>query len=260
MSQGNTPFDKKSYRESKLRRKQAMLADKTGRIRPIANRKRRVLAVSIIVLSVIILCIVFFAVFSVFNKNSENTEAYNTENEDLLVVVNRSAPLDSDYIPPLSELNGFKVHTSSEKDLKLLLDEAKKGGFEIDISSAYVSYSEQEALYKSTLAEFLKNPQYTEVRAEAEAERVTPKAGCSEAQTGLLVDFNFKSESERAFLERNCVNYGFILRYPQNKQSQTQMNPSKTLYRYVGKDNAVKMRSLDMCLEEFRSYTSLQNN
>ena len=37
MSGGFTPFDKNSYKESKRRRKQALIEEKTGRILPVSN-------------------------------------------------------------------------------------------------------------------------------------------------------------------------------------------------------------------------------
>ena len=79
-------------------------------------------------------------------------------------------------------------------------------------------------------------------------------AGCCEAQTGLLVSFDVSNSHNKSFLERECIRYGFILRYPEGKDEVTHINPSESLYRYVGKENAEKMRAFDMCLEEYAEY------
>ena len=87
-----------------------------------------------------------------------------------------------------------------------------------------------------------------------------PKGGCSEAQTGLLIGFDVADKKTSAFIERECINYGFVQRYPKDKEDVTKISESKTLYRYVGIENAKKMRSFNMCLEEYSEYVSLQKN
>ena len=47
MSGGFTPFDKNSYRESKRRRKQALIEERTGRILPVSNPRRRYIALAL---------------------------------------------------------------------------------------------------------------------------------------------------------------------------------------------------------------------
>lgn len=47
MSGGFTPFDKNSYRESKRRRKQVLIEERTGRILPVSNPRRRYIALAV---------------------------------------------------------------------------------------------------------------------------------------------------------------------------------------------------------------------
>ena len=49
-----------------------------------------------------------------------------------------------------------------------------------------------------------------------------------------------------------------ICPYTESKTSVTRMNPSDSLYRYVGIENAKRMRSYGMCLEEYKSYLQKQ--
>ena len=122
------------------------------------------------------------------------------------------------------------------------------------------SFGEQEKLYSEKLSEYLANPDYTEVRAQAAVQKHVPKGGCSEAQTGLLIGFVMTDEKTVAFIERECINYGFVQRYTKDKEDITKMSENETLYRYVGIDNAKKMRSFNMSLEEYSEYVSLQKN
>ena len=91
--------------------------------------------------------------------------------------------------------------------------QSRESGVEIKLVSSYVSFDEQETLYHEKLSEFLSNPEYTEVRAQAAAQKLVPKGGCSEAQTGLLIGFDVSNKKTSAFIERECINYGFVQRY-----------------------------------------------
>ena len=142
--------------------------------------------------------------------------------------------------------------------LENLLKASKENGTELKIKTAYVSYDEQEERFQSELQKMLQSSKYTTVRAEAEVLKTTPHGGQSESQTGLLVEFDFSNSGSKAFFERNCVEYGFVQRYTENKTSVTRMNPSDSLYRYVGIENAKRMRSYGMCLEEYKSYLQKQ--
>lgn len=61
MSGGFTPFDKNSYRESKRRRKQALIEERTGRILPVSNPRRRYIALACI--GVILVATIAFGIF-----------------------------------------------------------------------------------------------------------------------------------------------------------------------------------------------------
>ncbi len=263
MSYGFTPYDKKSYKESKKRRKQALRAAKTGRILPYGTIRRRVVVCLCAVVLAVGMIVGGYALYAIFFRDTESAIAENPKTEEsseLLLIVNRNNPLEQSYVPKLSDYISFKVNTLAYDDLSHFLDEAKSQEISLDLTSAYISYDEQQKIYNEKLNEFLADPQYTAVRAQAAVQKIVPQGGNSEAQTGLLVSFDVSSEQTEAFLERNCINYGFILRYPEDKENITLMSGSKNIYRYVGKDNALKMRSYNMCLEEYVDYLSEQKN
>ena len=175
-------------------------------------------------------------------------------------MVNTATPLPADYVPKLKSYGNFKVNSLAENNLQNFCDRAKETGVEIKLVSSYVSFDEQEKLYNEKLSEFLSNPDYTEVRAQAAAQKLVPKGGCSEAQTGLLIGFDMTDEKTSAFIERECINFGFVQRYPKDKEDVTKISENKTLYRYVGIENAKKMRSFNMSLEEYSEYVVIQKN
>lgn len=144
MSRWLAEYDKKSYKSSKKRRRQAINAGKTGRIKPIGILKRKI---SIIVLAIIIVTAVVIGVISLYifvispNSAERNNETSNSERTDeLLMVVNKQNQLDNDYIPQLVDYKNLKVNALLFDDLKRMCDDAKSDGVELKIVSGYVSF------------------------------------------------------------------------------------------------------------------------
>lgn len=260
MSYGLTPYDKKSYKESKRRRRQALLESQTGRIFPLYSKRRKVIiAVCCAVALLILVCaVIFFTANTFAPKTSVASDEGKNNNSQLLVVVNKSNVESASYKPELEKIYGYDVNVIAANDLKQMVEDAKKQGVQLVINKAYVSFEQQQKEYLEKLQEFLKDPKYTQVRAQAAVQKIVPQGGASEAQTGLLIDFDTNNGKADSFLQKYCVKYGFVLRYPKNKEDVTMMSYSKSLYRYVGADNAQKIRSYDMCLEEYVQYLSMQ--
>lgn len=168
MSGGFTPFDKNSYRESKRRRKQALIEERTGRILPVSNPRRRYIALACV--GVILVAAIAFGIFSILKSNQksnpETPEQIQAESEMLLTVVDSANPLDKDYVPDLETVNGFRVNRDALKPLENLLKASKENGTELKIKTAYVSYDEQEERFQSELQKMLQSSKYTTVRAE----------------------------------------------------------------------------------------------
>lgn len=99
--------------------------------------------------------------------------------------------------------------------------------------------------------------------AEEMTLKIINKPGTSEHNLGLAVDFNYVNldfENTKGFrwLKNNAENYGFILRYKKEKEDITKVEYEPWHWRYVGKEHAILMNRLDMCLEEYIDY--LKNN
>ena len=86
--------------------------------------------------------------------------------------------------------------------------------------------------------------------------------GKSEHQTGLCVDFmttgmtaltNEQFEPTAAFkwLQKNACQFGFILRYPEDKVSVTGYSYESWHYRFVGKEAAIAITEQGITLEEY---------
>ena len=100
--------------------------------------------------------------------------------------------------------------------------------------------------YDDTVARLIAEGK-SKAKAEAEALKVTLPAGQSEWSTGLLIRFanldggDFSQSSAYKWLSDHCVEYGFVIRYPENKTEETGITAAQPqVFRYVGVENAKK--------------------
>ncbi len=235
------------------------------------NSERGISHLQLIRVIVVILAVILFVGsialgFIIYGNSKDdftNSTVYTPvdSNQELLRVVNKNNPVDKDFIPRLKEYEGYSVNTLATADLEKMIADAKNEGVELVVKKAYVSFDDQQKNYNNTYKKYLKTYNLSEVTAQAKAQVVTPKGGESEYQTGLLMYFDtvekyssFRETSAYKWLEKNSINYGFVLRYTSEKEGKTSMKPTFHVFRYVGKDNAKLMQSLNMCLDEYKSY------
>lgn len=158
---------------------------------------------------------------------------------DNIMIVNKEFGLPSSYNPGdiLPE-----VKSAFEK----LSDDAKKEGLNIYIGSGFRTYEYQEEIFGN----------YTDMYGEEYANTFSSKPGHSEHQSGYAIDCNtidddFGLTKESDWLETHCAEYGFIVRFPQNKESVTGYSYEPWHIRYVGKTVAQDIKKQGICLEEY---------
>ncbi|MBR2714856.1 MAG: M15 family metallopeptidase [Ruminococcus sp.] len=181
------------------------------------------------------------------------------ENAYLLTVVNSANPMEENFEPELSEVDGLKVSSLMVDDLKRMLEDAGAYGLNLTALNGYSSFEEQKDIYTKAVKKYKKEHKCSMVKAEAAVKKTIPDAGESEQQTGLLIEFSdstdsdFSKTDEFRWLMKNGVEYGFVLRYTE-KENTGGMNYSPNFFRYVGSDNAFSMRALNMNLDEYVLY------
>ena len=175
---------------------------------------------------------------------------------DIKVLVNKINRLNKNYIP--NDLEKLNLNYSNQNkylrhiakiNFEKLSDDAKKEGFNIIAVSAYRDYKYQKKLFNNYIKE--KGLEY--------ALKCSAKPGHSEHQTGLSVDVEgsnhdynlFEKSKEFDWLRNNAHKYGFILRYPKNKEYITGFKYEPWHYRYVGVDIATIIYVEDITLEEY---------
>lgn len=145
--------------------------------------------------------------------------------------------------------------------LESFLQGARDAGFTPYISTAYRPYSSQEYIFNGKASQIAWGGTYSYEQAVEMAKSVVAYPGTSDHQTGLSCDITDKYYSGALdaaqmdqgllmWLQEHCTEYGFILRYPLNKDSITGWN-EPWHFRYVGVEVAKYITENDLCLEEF---------
>lgn len=231
------------------------------------------LRVALVVLPIVIVVMIAAVLAVVYNQvadpgadvSAARTEssviASEDENDDkLLILVSPKKPLPDDYETDLVDFRSIRLDMLAVDDLGNMLSDAQKDGVSLLLVGGYVSVQEQNELYEDEVRRLMAREGQSKARAAEDAELTVPMGGHADEQTGLSVRFSsgrsldFSSSEEYTWLMNNSYKYGFILRYPENKQRYTDRTEDHSLFRYVGKDNAVKLRTLNMCLDEYIVY------
>lgn len=193
------------------------------------------------------------------------------DGEDYLVLVNDNNTLDANYVPgdlyylvdtrednrPTQEMR-----MSAAMSVEALFFEMRAAGYnDMSITSGFRDYYTQENYFNGYVNdEMNKGLSYDDAVKAASLYSAEP--GTSEHQTGLCCDMHnlpsadqsFESEPVYRWLKENAWKFGFVLRYPDNKQNITKITFEPWHYRFVGRYNADKMSALGMCLEEYVEY------
>ena len=126
------------------------------------------------------------------------------------------------------------------------------------VRSPYRSYDTQKMLFNNQVKRWLDSG-LSQADAETKAATVVTRPGTSEHNTGFSADFNiaedsFESTPMFTWMQEHAADYGFVLRFPKDKQDITGIIYESWHYRFVGINNAKEMKRLNMCLEEYVEY------
>lgn len=178
-----------------------------------------------------------------------------------LILVNPWNRLPDDFQVERTQLaHGHSFDKRAYPDLQEMMDDARAQGFSPTICSSYRSMEKQTTLFNNKVQKYV-NQGYSEVESEEMAAKWVAIPGTSEHHTGLAVDIvavsyqvlDKKQEEtpEQKWLHKNSYKYGFILRYPEDKEEITGISYEPWHYRYVGKDAAKEIYESNVCLEEY---------
>ena len=176
-----------------------------------------------------------------------------------LMLVNKFYKLSETYVP--SDLvdvslsyayEGKQVSKMMYDSLTNMLDAAKESGYNLVVSQGYRSYADQEEAYNDIEAS--SGVDY--------ADKVAARPGHSEYQTGLSVvvkplyteGSDMENSPEHTWILENAYKYGFILRYPKDKENITGFSYDAWRLRYVGSNAARIIHNENITFDEYYEY------
>lgn len=180
-----------------------------------------------------------------------------------LLLVNGENPLPDTYdaevreflveIDPQYRNNNYvtQIHKDVYPYITAMVATAQKEGIDLRVWSPFRSYAIQNDLFQR---------QVNRVGGDEEkAATVVARPGTSEHNTGLCADFNMASDAFEntemyRWMVKNAENFGFVMRYREDKQPITGVIHESWHWRFVGINHAKEMNRLDMCLEEYVEY------
>ena len=177
-----------------------------------------------------------------------------------MILVNRDYILPDGYKPELSRAveNGYGDVYLDER-VAPYYNEMYKAAYEDGIHlvpiSGYRSVERQENNFERKINYYM-DMGYGKVEATQKAATIILPPGTSEHNAGLAMDIcsleqNFEETDEFRWLCENAADYGFILRYPEDKQDVTKIIYEPWHWRYVGIEAAKEMKANGECIEEY---------
>ena len=183
--------------------------------------------------------------------------------ENIIALVNKEYSLPIGYRADDLVKPNVKFSFSGEHEKQLMRKEAAEAlekmftaasadGVELAAVSGFRSYERQVQIYNAEIA--ASGMEY--------AQQAVAEPGKSEHQTGLTMDVSsgennyqlnqeFGNTEAGKWLEKNSVEYGFIIRYPKDGEKITGYMYEPWHIRYVGKAVATDIKKRNLTLEEY---------
>lgn len=185
-----------------------------------------------------------------------------------LILINADNLLPEDYTFELTPINEyFSFDSRAVEALNEFLAAGRAAGHDLQIVSTYRTTERSAYLYERKINQYIAAG-YSAEDAAVEAARWVAPPRQSEHNAALAIDvvssdyYMYYSDLMHEFdefpaftwLTENCAEYGFIMRYPEDKQDITGITYEPWHYRYVGVEHAMEMKRLDLCFEEYWEY------
>lgn len=150
-------------------------------------------------------------------------------------------------------IQNTKLNATALENFINMYNEAKKDNLNFKITTAYRDYNFQSTLYNN----------YVKLDGVKNADTYSARPGYSEHQLGYSIDLTtanyssfdkFENTNEYEWLKDNAHKYGFILRYPENKEYITGYQFESWHYRYVGTEISTYIYENNITYEEYYAY------
>lgn len=197
---------------------------------------------------------------SAYDGNSIG-EKYKQKNDWNLVLINKRHQIPDDYTFTLGYFqNSYRCDERIIEPLTEMFEAAKADGINLAIRSPFREDSRQQYLFTNKTKQYI-NSGKSYIDAYKEASKAITLPGTSEHEIGIALDItsdeywkldeDFALTGAGKWLYENSYKYGFILRYPKDKEDVTGIMFEPWHFRYVGIEAAKVMKDNNLTLEEY---------
>lgn len=199
----------------------------------------------------------------IINVNADYDPYTHTTKTDMskknLILTNKYNYLEKNYQPKdLVEITNKYAYDDNlvreevDEMYRKMWADANREGLKLIANSSFRSYEDQDKVWK----------RYKLKHDQEWADSYAARAGFSEHQTGLAMDIatynsildDFEQTEEFKWLQKNAHKYGFILRYPKDKENITGYQYEPWHYRYVGIKVAKEIYNANITFDEYYAY------
>ena len=185
-----------------------------------------------------------------------------------LILTNAEYPVPEDYEVELEAIPGTEQSVDKRiyEPLMAMIGDMKAQGLSPIVCSGYRTLDKQEKLFNRKVLSFVKAG-HTKEESYNLARQTISIPGSGEHCLGLAVDFYtrryhkleraFEDTPESKWLVEHAQDYGFVMRYGENKTDIIRSQYEPWHYRYVGVEAANYMKDNELSLEEFYIEQSL---
>lgn len=180
-----------------------------------------------------------------------------------LVLVNNNLSLAQEPQPGLSvadDATGQQLEAEAAEAYRRMAAAAQADGIGLVLVTGWQDAAARQAAFDAQQQLYLKKG-YSAQDAAAHARTIVPEPECNELATGYGAeilsedyttrDTGFARTRAYEWLSAYAAEYGFILRWPEDRQAATGMVFEPWHWRYVGPENALAIRASGYSLEEF---------
>lgn len=198
-----------------------------------------------------------------FAASAYDSTGYLFDADDArLVLVNANLPFDEEPSPTLDAADeaGTQLEAEAAQQYRSMAEAAQADGITLTLVTGYQDADTRTAAYEAQKQTYLARHK-SEEEASARAAAILPEADANEHGTGYAADIlstdytaqdtGFADTRAYQWLTAYAAEYGFILRYPEDRQAITGVVYEPWHWRYVGVENALAIRASGLSLEEF---------
>ncbi len=209
-----------------------------------------------------------------YSDKAQMARVTNVLSGEQPLLVNKSHPVDASFVPQdLVNLADYvpaglctyktggqrMVREAADAFIRMLKAAHAEGITVWQVSETYRTYDDQKAIFDSYVNKYMNENGMSRSNAVSATRKTVADPGTSEHHTGLCFDMTvpgsfFVDTVQYKWMKQHCWEYGFILRYTDEKEKITGFLGEEWHYRYVGVEHALCIRDMELCLEEYIDY------